>query len=274
MVIIFLNPRDIDKLKNQTVEIINEIKLFLRRLSGRENYTGRLSHDSVVGIEKIFIQAEEIARLYLDKDSTYYKEIIKLTKDPSLFNLKSLAAPFNVLHGNLIKNYIPVEKIKTSILKFDKIIDRVNLNDSIYQSVIDEINGTYRAYYFTSMLILIRKLLENLVYDCLKFYYGLPNSPKFFNEHSNQHHNFGTLYDNFKSMIKEQKFMKLVQKIDPGYIDTLKEFKEKGNINAHSVFGYPHQEFIEERKQKINLLIEMLNQVKKNLLGNTENEFQ
>lgn len=272
--IIFLNPRFVDKLKNQTVDILNEIKVLLRGFSGAENYTGRISHESVVRIEKIFIQAKEIARIYLDKDSTYYEEIIKLTKAPSLFNLKSLAAPFNVLHENLIKNYISIEKIKTSTLKFDKIIDQVDLNDSIYQSIIDDINGTYCAYYFTSMFILIRKLLENLVYDCLKLYYGLQNSPKFFNTRRSQHHNFGTLYDNFKSMIKEQKFITLVQKIDPEYIQTLNEFKEKGNIHAHSVFGYPHQDFIEERKQKINLLIGLLNQVKNNLSGNTENEFQ
>lgn len=39
----------------------------------------------------------------------------------------------------------------------------------------------------------------------------------------------------------------------------IKEFQEKGNINAHSLFNVPHQDFIEERKDKINVLIKKLN---------------
>lgn len=270
--IILLNSKDIDKIKKQTIDILNEINSFLRDLSKVEYDYGLRSYDHKVRVKKIFIQAKEIARQYLEKDSTYYQEIMNLTKEPNLDNLKSLAAPFNVLYENLMKNYIPIEALKFTHLKFETIINQIDLNNHIYHLIVDEINGTYNNHFFTSMHILIRKLLENLVYDSLKLYYSLQESSKFFNEATSQHHSFGILYENFKSMIKEKKFIKYVQKIDPQYIEWLKEFKDKGNIHAHSLFGLPHQEFIEERKDKINLLIEMLIQVIKTLLGSTTND--
>jgi len=38
----------------------------------------------------------------------------------------------------------------------------------------------------------------------------------------------------------------------------LKEFQETGNQDAHSVFNLTHQDFIEERKEKIINLIKKL----------------
>ncbi|MFX1340441.1 MAG: hypothetical protein ACFFDK_17665 [Promethearchaeota archaeon] len=266
-----MNPKNIDTIKKQTKDILEEIESFLQSLTDIEYEFGLLSYDKTVRVEKILLQAKEMTRQYLDRDSVYYQEIMNLTKEPTLFNLKSLTAPLNVLYENLMKKYIPKEDFEFSPLKFDTIIDRIDLEDNIYHHIINEINGTYKNQFFTSVYILSRKLLENLIYDSLKLYYSIQESSKFFNETTSQHHSFGILYENFKSMIKEKKFIKYVQKIDPQYIYWLKEFKDKGNIHAHSLFGLPHQEFIEERRDKINLLIEMLNQVKKSLLGNPTN---
>ena len=59
-------------------------------------------------------------------------------------------------------------------------------------------------------------------------------------------------------MIKETRFKTDVGDVEQQFIDLLKEFQEKGNKHAHSLFDLPHQDFIEERKDKINNLIKKL----------------
>ncbi len=53
----------------------------------------------------------------------------------------------------------------------------------------------------------------------------------------------------------------MVGDFDQKFIDLLKEFQETGNHNAHSLFNLPYQDFIEERKDKINNLIKKLDWV-------------
>ena len=81
---------------------------------------------------------------------------------------------------------------------------------------------------------------------------------KYFNTTKGQHQGFGTLIDNFNIMIKETRFKTDVGDVEQRFIDLLKGFQEKGNKNAHSLFNLPHQDFIEERKDKINNLIKKL----------------
>jgi len=144
--------------------------------------------------------------------------------------------------------------------KFMKIIEENNLSDKIYEEIVAEINGTYNDHYFTSMYIMVRKLLENLLYDCLKKYYGTDVN-KYFNTAKNQHQGYGTLINNFNKMIEETRFKRDIGNIEKRFIELLKEFQEKGNKDAHSLFNLPHQDFIEERKDKINNMIKKLDWV-------------
>ena len=52
--------------------------------------------------------------------------------------------------------------------------------------------------------------------------------------------------------------MELENKIDQKIIDLLKEFKDSGDINAHSLFNFPHQRFVEDKKDEINILLNKL----------------
>lgn len=154
-----------------------------------------------------------------------------------------------------------IVSVKTK-LKYDLIIEPdIKFEDIVYKKVIDEINGAYKHHYFTSMYILIRKLLENLIYDCLKSYYKKENINKFYDEKRNQHHGFGKLLKNFNLMIKEHRFKIIANTFDQKFIDLLNEFKKKGNIEAHSLFNLPHQKLIEENKDQINILINVLNSI-------------
>ena len=133
-----------------------------------------------------------------------------------------------------------------------------NITDAIYEEVVAEINGTYNDHYFASMYIMVRKLLENLLYDCLKAFYETQDVEKYYNTGKNRHQGYGVLIDNFNQMINDQNFKTMVRDVDQQFIDVLKEFQERGNKNAHSLFYLQHQDFIEDRKEKINNLIKKL----------------
>ncbi|GAI19348.1 unnamed protein product [marine sediment metagenome] len=63
-------------------------------------------------------------------------------------------------------------------------------------------------------------------------------------------------------MIKESIFISSVGKVDQNYVDYLKEFKDIGDSNAHSLFNLPHQFLIEEKKDILNLFIRRLIEIK------------
>lgn len=163
------------------------------------------------------------------------------------------------------KKIISTEKFKGISLKYEKIVDDLDLGNEIYTDVIDEINNTYKFGFFTSMYILIRKLLENLIYDCLKKYYGTGDLDKFFDKSKAKHHGFSTLRSNFNALIQETNFLAMVGDVDQKIIDLLGEFKDSGNVNAHSLFNFAHQNFVEEKKEEINLLLRRLKSILENL---------
>jgi len=57
----------------------------------------------------------------------------------------------------------------------------------------------------------------------------------------------------------------MVGSVDQKIIDLLGEFKDTGNVNAHSLFNFPHQSFVEEKKEEIDLLLSRLRSILENL---------
>lgn len=164
---------------------------------------------------------------------------------------------YDLCNEKIISRY----KVQNFSLKYDKILGEIDFGSDTYRDVVSEINNTYKYGFFTSMYILIRKLLENLIYDCLKKYYGMANIDKFFNEGRTKHHGFSTLRINFDALIKEPDFIAMVGMVDQKFIDLLGEFKDAGNANAHSLFNFPHQGFVEEKKEEIDILLTRLKNI-------------
>ena len=63
-------------------------------------------------------------------------------------------------------------------------------------------------------------------------------------------------------MINETDFIQKVHTIDQKIIDWLLIFKESGDIHAHSIFSIGHQNLIEEIKEILNELLNILEQIK------------
>lgn len=172
-------------------------------------------------------------------------------------------------HTNLPEQIVEaidlVGSIKTP-LKHDRIIERaIKFNEDTYNTIIREINTNYIHYCFTGMYILIRKLLENLVLDSLKKFYGTDDIMKYFNPDKGKFLGFNKLRENFQEMIGDSNFIQRVNTIDQKVMDWLLLFKETGDIHAHSTFSVPHQSLIEENKESLNRLIKILTEIKNNL---------
>ncbi len=161
-------------------------------------------------INKLITKTKALISKDFGEDSPYYKQVDAQCSKPYRKEFHLVMAVLTALYENLREDYESLKEPYTSSLKFEKIIEELNLSDKIYEEIIAEINGTYTDHYFTSMYILIRKLLENLLYDCLKVYYGTQDIDKYYNTTKNQHQGFGTLIDNFNQMIKDTKFKTMI----------------------------------------------------------------
>lgn len=246
-------------LNNLKEKIVKEIEDIINKFG---NITGlrifALSEENERLAYSLIVRAKAIIEKVIGSDSIYYKQIEEIQKTDiplKYISIKAIQGSIEAFYNDYKKDLIEIEDLSLTPLKYEKIIEDIDLKDSTYQDVINEINGTYKNHFFTSMYILIRKLLENLLYDCLKKYYGTQHKEMFFNQAENRHHGFGNLRKNFSKLINEADFIENVDKIDQKIIDLLKEFKDSGDINAHSLFNFPHQRFVEDKKDEIFILL-------------------
>ena len=222
--------------------------------------SGQLISDPALAA-KLITKAKSIIIEFDGEYSKFIKEIETVRNKDNILGYNHFQEIKGFIQGfyDLCKKKIILKhKFERFSLKYDKILEEIDFGSNVYRDVLAEINSTYKYGFFTSMYILIRKLLENLIYDCLKKYYGMANIDKFFNEGRTKHHGFSTLRLNFDALIKEPGFIAMVGSVDQKIIDLLGEFKDVGNINAHSLFNFPHQSFVEEKKEEINLLLSRL----------------
>lgn len=154
-----------------------------------------------------------------------------------------------------------VGKIK-SPLKYERIVERsVNFSENRYNDIVREINTSYIHYCFAGMYVLVRKLLENLVIDSLRLFYGTRDIDKYFDSTKSKLLGFGILRENFQEMINNPEFIQKVNTVDQKMIDWLLIFKVTGDIHAHSMFSIAHQDLIERNKINLNILLSFLEQI-------------
>lgn len=143
-------------------------------------------------------------------------------------------------------------------LRYQFIIDpEIPFTDD-YKEIIDDINNAYRKKFFDCGYILVRKLLENLLIDCLRKYYTMHNVDKFFNDEKRVFLPFSKLRLNFNTMINDKDFIASVGEVQQILIDYLEFFKETGNASAHSFFSINHHHLIEENRYKLMILLKQL----------------
>lgn len=105
-------------------------------------------------------------------------------------------------------------------------------DNDFYAPLINDINRCYRAKVNDAVLILTRKLIENLLIDILRGHYGKQRIDSFYIPSRGRFRSFSTLLENFNNYKLDFKMYylevdELVQAID--------EFRQRANASAHSI---------------------------------------
>lgn len=102
-----------------------------------------------------------------------------------------------------------------------------------YQTLIEDINKSYQYGINDATLVLTRKLFENLLIDILRAKYGGEGIDLYFNTNIRQFHGLGNLTKNLKENLDD--FDHIARPLDEDLIESIEEFKERGDSGAHSV---------------------------------------
>lgn len=115
-------------------------------------------------------------------------------------------------------------------------IDSVEGVNEFYDSLISDINHAYREGIDDAVLILSRKLLENLVLDLLRIRYGLEDEKKelFYDLERGRLRGFAELLENLESNFDDD-FNYWSDRFSKATIAEIDELKGRGDATAHSI---------------------------------------
>jgi len=204
---------------NQMEEILNDyntLKAPFRPLG----YLGMLgaNQEEIAKINGLITRTKAFVSRNFGEDSIYLTQM-EMHSQPvrngkcGRNKLHTVMEDLRVLYDDFKNDYETLKDSFTTPLEFDIIIEE-NITDATYEEVMAEINGTYSDHYFASMYIMVRKLLENLLYDYLKAFYGTQDVEKYYNTGKDRHQGYGILIDNFNQMINNQNFKTMVGDVD------------------------------------------------------------
>lgn len=119
--------------------------------------------------------------------------------------------------------------------------------DKVYSDLIDEINTCYEYEAYSSALVMLRKLLENLIVDVLRFKYApVAQHDKYFDHTSNQFLPLNVLISNFEQIADEYAKYGLLKT----HVAAIKGFRKEGNISAHSIVDFVSGEKLTSAQEK------------------------
>jgi len=252
------------------------VNLLMKETYYNDNYNERISwnmHTQAFGVPEI---AHNTSRLYRSQnfgDPDYPDTVMNLFINIFVEKGEELALNFakHVLKNEL--NLRDEEVINKDRELFDelnlvsdnleiveysstKILNVGNYSDDFYEDLQGEINKAYNYGLYSSVFVLVRKLLENLVIDLLRKKYGLENVDLFFNPSKNRFHNFSTLIEILEE--KQLDFRPAEPAINSDLIETINDFRQKGNSSAHSITLNIKKEDLDEKIEDLEHTIKIL----------------
>jgi len=123
------------------------------------------------------------------------------------------------------------------------------VSDKVYSQLIGEINTCYEYEAYSSALVMLRKLLENLIVDILRFKYAPAGQhDKYFDYTTNQFLPLNALISNFEQIVNEYAKYGLLK----SHVAAIKGFRKEGNISAHSIVDFVSGEKLLAIKKRAN----------------------
>lgn len=138
----------------------------------------------------------------------------------------------------------------------DRFIDTDVVADPFYEELVEDINECYRVRVNDAVLVLTRKLFENLLADVLRGHYGRQNIELFFDVDRGYHHSLAELKKNLRDNVDD--FRIYSRDIDEELLDKLDDFKEHGDAGAHSIVVGRIDEEIEGMSDEATRLTKVL----------------
>jgi hypothetical protein len=137
----------------------------------------------------------------------------------------------------------------------DRFIDTDIADEQFYDRLVEDINECYRVRVNDAILVLTRKLFENLLVDILRGHYGRQNVELFFDTHRGYHHGLKELKKNLRENVSD--FRIYSRDIDEDLLDELDKFKEQGDAGAHSIAVNVTDEKVEAMSDDVTRLFDV-----------------
>ncbi len=225
----------------------------------------------------------ELSKKIDKEESTIQKDIYSLRKSYPTCTINAVAQIYAQTYGHTVyrkldkddKQSLPnlhvekqiiVKKKSTPKKRIEKlkIFIEYQTVDSLRKGHIQEINKAYTAKCYTCVFILIRKIIENMLIDILRYKFpptSKDNKELYFDTNLNRFKDFSIVLKNFRA--KSHEFgmeKKLVERI----ADVSKQFKDEGNDKAHSWFHLVTSK-PEMDDLKPQFLIDLISKLEKNI---------
>lgn len=130
----------------------------------------------------------------------------------------------------------------------------------LYHKLQKDINLAYTYEIYTAVLILIRKLIENLIIDILRKRYGFGSKEKvnlYFNTDRRQFRPLNTLIRNLDLKIREGDFNVFPQ-MDKDLIKEINIYRDVGNRGAHTIEVDLRKDDMKKYEEKLEFVLNVL----------------
>jgi hypothetical protein len=127
--------------------------------------------------------------------------------------------------------------------------------DKVYSDLIDEINTCFEYEAYSSTMVMLRKLIENLIIAILRFKYSpTDNHEMYFDENSGHFLQLNTLVSNFEKISSDYKDYGFTK----NHLATIKGLRKKGNHSAHSIIDFMTKSKMKSIKSNANQAVKVL----------------
>jgi hypothetical protein len=145
---------------------------------------------------------------------------------------------------------------KTKKIKYKKLINFSGGYPHIfYNKLENEINLSYGAKLPNATLILVRKLIENLVYNLLEYKFSKRHIKLYYNVSKRRANDFSVLLDNLKT--KKKSFGVDEQHTIENFLKLVHPFRRDANSTTHKIIEYVDK-ISELNKYKIADMVQLL----------------
>lgn len=115
----------------------------------------------------------------------------------------------------------------------ERFIDTEAVDDERYQQLIEDINDCYRHRIYDGMMVLTRKLFEDMVFQILKTHYAGKQNDMFYDQNNGQHYSFDDLLSNLKDGVPTLRMYS--RELEQPLVEEIRDLKNEGNSGAHSI---------------------------------------